>query len=511
MEGLAAAHGKRHDRYYRGEDQRPPRHPLWQDGATTAAARGAGLSTLLGLHPGHAGSIAGMLGRLPASNGEAHAARLTLDLALQRAAQGVLDCVGLRRGSWDGARCQGGGAVPSGRQAGLVLLDTGSGDILAAASAGAADTSASAWEEVRDFDRADPARSPLRQAALQHDGGAERSPGSTFKIVTALGLELAAQRDPRLDALLSGMALPGINRLAAGRGFAFRTDAATYPSAGSSAHITNFRDQQLDRRAKDGKLGLAEALGYSLNTWFAWTAELSDASLFGRPAGGAPSLRALDPEALAGVRPVADMARRIGFERSLRLDGGLLPPDYGWRPRDALEASVAAFDPIGSRHELRQMAIGLRMQATPLHMALAAGAVGEGRAIVPRMLRELDGRRAVDAAGAPLGVRLDRIRAGLHGVVTEGTAAGAFRDPAFAGLRAGLYGKTGTAPVGQDGLATVWFTGWLEPGSLPGQSRRLAFAAFVSRSGETGGAHAAPVVAALLRTMAMQRPEPEHN
>ena len=40
-----------------------------------------------------------------------------------------------------------------------------------------------------------------------------------------------------------------------------------------------------------------------------------------------------------------------------------------------------------------------------------------------------------------------------------------------------------------------------EPGSLPGQTRRLAFAAFVSQSQLTGGAHAAPVIAALLRSM----------
>ena len=43
--------------------------------------------------------------------------------------------------------------------------------------------------------------------------------------------------------------------------------------------------------------------------------------------------------------------------------------------------------------------------------------------------------------------------------------------------------------------------GWLEPGSLPGQTRRLAFAAFVSHSAATGGGHAAPVVAALLQSM----------
>jgi cell division protein FtsI/penicillin-binding protein 2 len=476
--------------------------PLWEAGSATDGAREAGLATLLGLDPRHANSVAGILSRLPAPDGRAHAATLTLDLGLQRTGQAVLDCVGMRRGQWDGARCLGGSAPPVGRKAGLVLLDTGSGDILAAASAAAGPAPSSAdWGELRDFDRVDPARSPLRQAAFQHDGGAERSPGSTFKIVSALGLELAAQRDPRLDGLLDGMPLADINRLAAARGFPFRTDGATYPYKGDGARITNFRDGTLDRRAQDGKLGLAQALTYSLNTWFAWSAELSDASLFGKPEGGAPSLRALDDTAFAGVRPIAEMAQRLGFERPLPLDGGLLPPNFEWRSWDALQASVAGFDPIGSRHELRQMAIGLRMQATPLHMALAAGAVGEGRAIAPRLLLALDGRRAGTRQGAPLGVRLDRIRAGLHGVVANGTAAGAFRAGAFDGLRPGLYGKTGTAPLGKDGQATVWFTGWLEPGSIPGQARRLAFAAFVSRSEATGGEHAAPVVAALLRSM----------
>ncbi|QOL52143.1 hypothetical protein LPB04_19925 [Massilia litorea] len=478
--------------------------PLWQAGSATAGAREAGLATLLGLHAGQANSVAGVLARLPAPDGRPHEARLTLDLPLQRLGQAVLDCVGMRRGQWDGARCSGGLTPPAARQAGLVLIDTGSGDILAAAGSSAAPLADGNWSELRDFDRVDPARSPLRQAAFQHDGGAERSPGSTFKIVSALGLELAAQRDPRLDALLGGMPLADINALAAARGFPFRTDGATYPYQGAGARITNFRDGTLDRRAQDGKLGLAQALTYSLNTWFAWSAELSDGSLFGKAQGGAPSLRALDDTALGGVRPILDMAHRLGFERTLPLDGGLLPADFDWRSWDALQASVAGFDPIGSRHELRQMAIGLRMQATPLHMALAAGAVGEGRAIAPRLLLALDGRRAGAQQGAPLGVRLDRIRAGLHGVVAGGTAASAFRGAAFDRLRPGLYGKTGTAPVGSEGQATVWFTGWLEPGSIPGETRRLAFAAFVSRSEATGGEHAAPVVAALLRALAQK-------
>ncbi|MFL6658427.1 MAG: penicillin-binding transpeptidase domain-containing protein [Massilia sp.] len=482
---------------------------LWNAGAPTPAAVDAGLAPLLGLRADHANSIAGMLARLPAPDGQPHRARLSLDLALQKASQGALDCIGMRRGQWDGAHCSGGVAAPVGRQGGMVVIDTETGDVLAAAGAGAGVVDAANWNEVRDFDRADPARSPLRLPAFQHDGGAFRSPGSTFKIISALGMELAARRDPQLDSLLGGMPLSAINHLAAAKGFAFRTDAASYPVDTRLAHITNYKDQHLDRRAHDGKLGLSQALTYSLNTWFAWSGELSDRSLFGRADGGAPDLQALEPGALDGVRPIAAMARRLGFEQALRLDGGLLPPDFAWSRWDALQASEAHIDPIHTRHELRQMAIGLRMQTTPLQMALVAGAIGQGRVIAPRLLLELDSRAAQQGQTEALGVRLDRISEGMKGVVDLGTASAAFRGAAFSAIRHGLSGKTGTAPtviLGPNGerreLATVWFTGWLEPGSLPGQKHRLAMAAFVSHSEASGGEHAAPIVAAVLRTMA---------
>lgn len=483
--------------------------PLWAEGAPTGDAVDAGLAALVGLRPEHAGSVAGMLARIASPAGEPHRARLSIDTSLQRLANAVLDCVALRRGQWNGSACAGGTAPPPGRQAGLVILDTDTGDLLAAAGSPAGRAFAS-WSEVRDFDRANPAASVLRVTALQHDGGSHRSPGSTFKVVTALGLELAAQRDRRLDALLAGLPLAGIDRSAREAGFAFQTGSASYP-AGARAHITNFREQLVARRAQDGQLGLGQALAYSINTWFAWTAEMSDATLFGQPAGGVPGVQALDGEALAALRPVAEMARRVGFERPLRLDGGLLPEDYRWSAWDVLQPPPARIDPIHTRHEVRQMAIGLRMQATPLQMALAAGAVGQGRAIQPRLLLELDGRAAAAARGEPLGVRLDRIRAGMKGVVERGTAAGAFRGPEFERIRPALYGKTGTAPtglVGDDGreLATVWFMGWLEPGALPGQRRRLAFAVFASHSEATGGEHAAPVVGALLRTLQANSP-----
>lgn len=482
--------------------------PLWTDGAPTEAASAAGLAPLLGLGPEHASSVAGMLARLPTA-GAPVTATLTLDLPLQALSQRILECVGMRQGRWTGAGCADGPVaqrISQTRRAGLVILDTETGDVLAAAGAGGGEVNAANWTEARDHDRSNPARSALRLPALQHDGGAHQSPGSTFKVISALGLEMAAQKDRQLDALLSGLPLPTINALARQRGFGFQTGAPTYPQEPRQARITNYREQGLDRRAQDGRLGLAQALTYSLNTWFAWTGELSDRSLFGRPDGGAPGVQALDADALDAVRPIVAAAHRLGFEQPVRLDGGLLPSDFDWRTWDALQATPAHIDTIHTRHELRQMAIGLRMQVTPLHMALASAAVGQGRLVVPRLLLDLDGRQSEIPAMAPTGVRLDRIRAGMKGVVDAGTGAGAFGGPALAAVRPGLYGKTGTAPTGDD-TATVWFTGWLEPGTLPGQAHRLAFAAFVSHSDSTGGGHAAPVVAAVLATLAGQNAE----
>lgn len=476
---------------------------LWSAGRPTEAAARAGLAPLLGFRNGQVNSVSGMLARL----GGRHEAKLSIDLPLQATAQAVLDCVAMRAGRWLGGSCAAAQPVPGGRRAGLVVIDTETGDILAAAGAGMGPVTDANWSEARDFDRSNPARSPFRLPALQHDGGVHQSPGSTFKVISALGLESAARKDARLDALLDGLPLARIDRVAQQGGFGFRSASAVYPVEAQGAHITNYREDRIARRVTDGRFGLSQALTYSVNTWFAWSGELSDRSLFGRPGGGAPALQALEPGALDELRPIVAMARKVGFGQSIRLDGGLLPRDFGWNTWDALQPTPGRIDPIDTRHELRQMTIGLRMQATPFQMALASAAVGQGRFIVPRMLLELDGDRAQVQDGEPAGIRLDRIRAGMKGVVEVGTAAGAFRGAALDAVRRGLYGKTGTAPtvaIGPDGaraeVSTVWFTGYLEPGSLPGQERRLALAAYVSHSDATGGGHAAPVIAALLRT-----------
>src|SRR5205823_2510489 len=104
---------------------------LWINGAPAEAARAAGLAPLLGVRSWHANSVAGMLARLPGSG--LHKATLSLDLDLQAAAQAALDCIAMRRGEWHGRGCSGGSAPPAGRQAGMVVLDAATGEVLAAA------------------------------------------------------------------------------------------------------------------------------------------------------------------------------------------------------------------------------------------------------------------------------------------------------------------------------------------------------------------------------------------
>ena len=472
--------------------------PLLVDGALTEVAQRAGLGPLLGLDPRHSHSVGGVLARLATPEKPEVTGKLTLDLGMQQALDAALYCVGYHRGRLSGGTCLGGGQPHPDATAGAVVVDAGTGEILALAGEPLPPSDVD-WGDLQGFDRMNPARSRLRTPALQHDGGADRAPGSSFKLVTALGLELMATRDRAVDALLDGLPVDELNRR--GQHLGFNANAACYPApcGRSRWQITNYREQKPMAKANGGRFGLREAIAASVNTWFTWANDLTDASLFGLGNGGVPDLLPLTPGALHPVRPVYEMAHRLGFEQSARLDGGLLPVDFAWQAWDVLHPTPSSFDPVTNSHARRQFGIGLRMQATPLQMSQVSAAIGEGQVRQPRLLMALNGIAAAPASGTPLGVRTDRIRAGMKDVVDRGTAQGAFAGRELDRLRRGLHGKTGTAPVADRN--TVWFTGWLEPNTLPGEGRRLAFAVFVSHSQATGGAQSAPVVAAFLQQL----------
>jgi len=478
---------------------------LLDHGVPTDAARQLGVAALVGLAPAQSNSVGGVLARLGERGQTQVQARLTLEPTLQALGQQALQCVAIRGHRMRQGQCQTSERLTTEhpqRSAGLVVLDADSGAILASAGAPLPDAN-TRLADVLDFDRFNPGQSSLRNRGWEHDGGAHSAAGSTYKLVSALGLELAATHDSQLDKLLGGMPPASVDAQGAAAGFVMRSGCYPEPCANDQPGITtNFDGHKPIDYAKGGRFGLKEALAYSINTWFAWQAERSDRTL--RVGTGVPDALALDGVALDALRPVQAMAHRLGFEQSFMLDGGLLPTDFAWRRWDALRPMPSGLDPVTTRHEVRQNAIGLRMQTTPLQMARVAAAIGSGHVARPFLLAELDGHQATPERGPDVGVRLDRIRAGMQGVVATGTARSTFAGASFATLRSGLYAKTGTAPYGNSDLNTSWFVGYLEPGSIPGENRRLAFACFVSHTPLTGGAHAAPVVAAMLEGMVIK-------
>ena len=94
-------------------------------------------------------------------------------------------------------------------------------------------------------------------------------------------------------------------------------------------------------------------------------------------------------------------------------------------------------------------------------------------------------------------------------MVSAGTARTAFADSRFDALRPSLYAKTGTADLDETGaVQNAWLVGWLEPGALPGETRRLAFACLISHTIGTGGEECGPVVADWLAALAAVQSEP---
>ncbi|MGC9420167.1 MAG: penicillin-binding protein 2 [Rhodovulum sp.] len=146
-----------------------------------------------------------------------------------------------------------------------------------------------------------------------------------------------------------------------------------------------------------------------------------------------------------GIDKIAEMARKLGLGEAhdlpLSAVGEGLVPDkawkrarYGeeWRIGDTLNAS------IGQGYVL----------ATPLQLAVMSARLATGRAVVPRLVRSIDGVEQPPVPGGPLDVNpanLARIRRAMDAVVNSrrGTA---YRSRVVSAEMA-MAGKTGTSQV----------------------------------------------------------------
>ncbi|MET9700625.1 penicillin-binding transpeptidase domain-containing protein [Streptomyces sp. NPDC006529] len=195
-----------------------------------------------------------------------------------------------------------------------------------------------------------------------------------------------------------------------------------------------------------------------------------------------------------GLRGMAEAARRFGFN-----DEGLRVPAW---------VSRSNFDTDMSQDQLALSAIGqFNTTATPLQMAMVAGAVANGgelrRPYLIDRTTQSDGdpvRRADQhgmgrAMSPETALRLQQL---MVRVVEEGTG----RNAAIPGARVG--GKTGTAQhgVGNAGTPYAWFIAWAE--GAAGGRPAVAVAVVVEdaaadRGDISGNSAAAPIAREVMR------------
>jgi penicillin-binding protein 2 len=372
---------------------------------------------------------------------------LSLDADVQRTAEAAL-AAGLRRSQGVG------GAV--------TVLDPATGAVVAMASLPDYDPSVLAdgisHEEFRRLNR--PSSSAFFNRALQ----GERSPGSTFKVVTAG----AALSNGILDP--SGtVACPG---------------AATYPPSAVSGSVTfnNWTAQD------NGNIDIPRSLEISCDTFYyelGWRLE----ARYGVSSGG------------DGTERFQRYIRRAGFGHETGIDlpneaDGRVPdlewcrenaklgycPD-GWVPGYTINMSIGQGDLV----------------VTPTQLAVTYGALANGgKVLEPRVgARVAEGRRFDTRVANTLPLEASElavIEEGLTQVVSgaEGTARAAFAG--FPLARYPVAGKTGTAETSDGKINDAWFAGY-----APAHDPRYVVSVYLERTkGFHGGEVAAPVARQIL-------------
>jgi penicillin-binding protein 2 len=392
-----------------------------------------------------------------------HTLRLTLNLALQQAAEKALQH-GIALAQADGQWAARGGAI--------VALDPKDGSILALASAPSYDPSVFAGR-VSTKELANQGLTN-KTAALKNTPSLNRAmlgtypPGSVFKPVTAL-----AAMQERLVSPYSYLPCTG-------------SYASTFDKA-KNPHLFHNWDPYVNQQ-----MDMPTALAYSCDTYFYQLGDL----FYGLPKNRR--------------QPLQKWAEIFGFGHITGADVGPeasgLVPTIGWRERTYTQATDPccwAVDKLWKPGDSIQLAIGQKdLLVTPLQMARFYALIANGGYLVtPHVLMDVENPNgtAVPVAALPsphkVGVdsaALQVVRQGLwEGThLSFGTSYGVFGN-----FPVSIAGKTGTAEKvvtlpGYTGLQNQsWWCGY-----GPTDDAKLVVCAVIENGGH-GGTAAAPAAA----------------
>ena len=268
---------------------------------------------------------------------------------------------------------------------------------------------------------------------LNRNTQAGYTPGSTFKVVTAIAAIDSGEFTP--NSLVSGRNLKPI----------------------SGVPLRNFGGESF------GLITLTDALTHSVNTAWATVGEK------------------------LGKRTMAKYMNRLGFDEPVEVD---LPPEERRASGEFVGGKLIR--PTSGVVDVGRMAIGQdKLNVTPLQMAMVSAAVANGgRLMEPHLTdrivdrdgrtvdriqpREMSNVMSAQSAGEVAGM--------MGKVVEEGTGTAA----ALEGISVG--GKTGTAEVGHGCPNQVWFIAF-----APAHDPKVAIAVTIECSAGTGGDVAAPI------------------
>jgi len=268
---------------------------------------------------------------------------------------------------------------------------------------------------------------------LNRNTQAGYTPGSTFKVVTAIAAIDSGEFTP--NSLVSGRNLKPI----------------------SGVPLRNFGGESF------GLITLTDALTHSVNTAWATVGEK------------------------LGKRTMAKYMNRLGFDEPVQVD---LPPEERRASGEFVGGKLIR--PTSGVVDVGRMAIGQdKLNVTPLQMAMVSAAVANGgRLMEPHLTdrivdrdgrtvdriqpREMSNVMSAQSAGEVAGM--------MGKVVEEGTGTAA----ALEGISVG--GKTGTAEVGHGCPNQVWFIAF-----APAHDPKVAIAVTIECSAGTGGDVAAPI------------------